>query len=143
MTRNESIYTTLCVLFSVLIVMGNLIYQKFVFLTILPFHTFELSVGAILYPLTFLLTDLITEFYGKEKASFCVKLAISMNIFVACVIIGMDQLEATSWSTVDKMTFYRVFGFYGIAFVGSIIACYIAQIVDITLYLWIRRRRWE
>ena len=139
MTKDDYIYISLCVFFSVLIVMGNLIYQKFVFLPILPFHTIELSVGSILYPLTFLLTDLITEFYGKEKASFCVKLAISMNIFVACVIIGMDQLEATSWSTVDKMTFYRVFGFYGIAFVGSIIACYIAQIVDITLYLWIRK----
>ena len=50
---NESedrIYTTLCALFAVLIVMGNLIYQKFVFLPVLPFYTFELSVGAILYP---------------------------------------------------------------------------------------------
>ena len=139
MTRDDSIYTSLCVLFSVLIVMGNLIYQKFVFLPILPFHTFELSVGAILYPLTFLLTDLITEFYGKEKANFCVKLAISMNIFVACVIVGMDQLEATSWSKIDTITFHKVFGFYSVAFVGSIIACYTAQIVDITLYLWIRK----
>ena len=139
MTRNESIYTTLCVLFSVLIVMGNLIYQKFVFLPILPFHTFELSVGAILYPLTFLLTDLITEFYGKEKANFCVKLAIFMNIFVACFIVGMDQLEATSWSKIDNVTFHKVFGFYSVAFIGSIIACYTAQIVDITLYLWIRK----
>jgi uncharacterized integral membrane protein (TIGR00697 family) len=119
--------------------MGNLIYQKFVFLPILPFHTFELSVGAILYPLTFFLTDLITEFYGKEKANFCVKLAIFMNIFVACIILGMDQLEATSWSKIDKMTFHTVFGFYSVAFIGSIIACYIAQIVDITLYLWIRK----
>ena len=139
MTRNDSIYTALCVLFSVLIVIGNLIYQKFVFLPILPFHTFELSVGAILYPLTFLLTDLITEFYGKEKANFCVKLAIFMNIFVACFIVGMDQLEATSWSKIDNVTFHKVFGFYSVAFIGSIIACYTAQIVDITLYLWIRK----
>jgi uncharacterized integral membrane protein (TIGR00697 family) len=119
--------------------MGNLIYQKFVFLPILPFHTFELSVGAILYPLTFLLTDLITEFYGKEKANFCVKLGISMNIFVACVIAGMDQLDATPWSKIDNFTFHKVFGFYSVAFLGSIIACYTAQIIDITLYLWIRK----
>lgn len=79
----DKIYTILCVLFAVLIVMGNLIYQKFVFLPILPFHTFELSVGAILYPLTFMLTDLIAEFYGKDKANFCVRLAIVMNITVA------------------------------------------------------------
>jgi uncharacterized integral membrane protein (TIGR00697 family) len=139
LNRDESIYISLCVLFSVVIVIGNLIYQKFVFLPILPFHTFELSVGAILYPLTFLLTDLITEFYGKEKANFCVKLGISMNIFVACIIAGMDQLEATPWSRIDNFTFHKAFGLYSVAFLGSTIACYTAQIVDITLYLWIRK----
>lgn len=139
MTKNESIYISLCVLFSVLIVMGNLIYQKFVSLPILPFHTFELSVGAILYPLTFLLTDLITEFYGKEKANFCVKLGISMNIFVACIIAGMDHLDATTWSKIDNAVFHKVFGLYSVAFIGSVIACYTAQMVDITLYLWIRK----
>lgn len=139
MTRDDSIYTTLCVLFSVLIVMGNLIYQKFVSLPILPFHTFELSVGAILYPLTFLLTDLITEIYGKEKANFCVRLAISMNILVACAIGGMDQRESTTWSKIDNTTFHKVFGLYSVAFIGSIIACYTAQMVDITIYIWIRK----
>ncbi len=139
MTRDESIYTSLCVLFSVLIVMGNLIYQKFVYLPLLPFHTFELSVGAILYPLTFLLTDLITEFYSKEKANFCVKLGISMNILVACIIAGMDQLEATDWSKIDNILFHKVFGLYSIAFIGSILACYTAQTVDIMLYVWIRK----
>ena len=139
MTRDESIYTSLCVLFSCLIVMGNLIYQKFVSLSLLPFHTFELSVGAILYPLTFLLTDLITEFYGKEKANFCVKLGICMNIFIACIIMGMDHLDATNWSKIDNTTFHKVFGMYSVAFLGSIIACYTAQIVDISLYLWIRK----
>jgi uncharacterized integral membrane protein (TIGR00697 family) len=139
MTREESIYSSLCVLFSVLIVTGNLIYQKFVFLPILPFHAFELSAGAILYPLTFLLTDLITEFYGKEKANFCVKLGIYMNIFIACVIMGVDHLDATIWSKIDNATFHKMFGFYSVAFVGSILACYTAQLVDITLYLWIRK----
>jgi uncharacterized integral membrane protein (TIGR00697 family) len=109
-----------------------------VVLPILPFYTFELSVGAILYPLTFLLTDLITEFYGKEKANFCVKMAIFMNIFVACVIAGMDQLESTTWSKIDSATFHKVFGLYSIAFMGSIIACYTSQLIDITIYLWIR-----
>ncbi len=135
----DNIYTSLCVLFAVLVVVGNLIYQKFVFLPLLPFHVFELSVGAILYPLTFLLTDLITEFYGKEKATFCVRLAIFMNVLIAGVISGMDHLEATAWSTVDNTTFHHVFGLYSVAFIGSIIACYVAQAVDITLYLWIRK----
>lgn len=135
----DKIYTTLCVLFAVLMVIGNLIYQKFVFLPILPFHTFELSVGAILYPLTFLLTDLITEFYGKDKANFCVRLAIIMNIIVALIIAMMNKLNATEWSKIDNITFNKVFGLYSVAFIGSIIACYTAQCIDITIFLWIRK----
>mgnify|MGYP001325903896 FL=1 len=126
-------------LLAVLIVIGNMIYQKFVVLPILPFHTFELSVGAITYPLTFLLTDLIAEFYGKNKANFCVKLALTMNIMVAILIAIMDSLTATEWSKIDDIIFHKVFGLYSVAFVGSIIACYTAQLIDINIYLWIRK----
>jgi uncharacterized integral membrane protein (TIGR00697 family) len=143
MMKMEKVYTTLCVLFSVLIVTGNLIYQKFVALPLLPFHTFELSVGAILYPLTFLLTDLITEFYGKERANFCVKLGIGMNILIALAMMGMDSLTATSWSKIDNATFHHVFGLYSVAFMGSILACYMAQLIDIRIYLWIRKMTGE
>lgn len=139
MTRIDNIYVILCIVFSVLIVIGNLIYQKFVSLPIFPFYTFELSVGAIMYPLTFMLTDLITEFYGKERANFCIRLAIFMNIFVAFIITGMDQLQSTSWSRIDNATFHKVFGLYSVAFIGSTIACYTAQMLDIIIYLWIRK----
>ena len=139
MSIDDKIYTTICVLFAVLIVAGNMIYQKFVVLPIFPFHTFELSVGAIAYPLTFLLTDLIAEFYGKDKASFCVKLALVMNIAVALLIAFMDKLNATEWSKIDNATFHKVFGLYSVAFIGSIIACYTAQLIDIVIYLWLRK----
>lgn len=145
MQTSEKIYAGLCVLFAVFIVTGNLIYQKFVSLPLLPFHTFELSVGAILYPFTFLITDLITEFYGKKRAGFCVKMALAMNITIAFFIMGMDNLNATAWSKISDQDFHRVFGAYGIAFMGSVLACYISQWVDIRLYLGIRRltkERW-
>lgn len=139
MTRSEKIYTSLCVIFSILIVVNNLIYQKFVTLPILPFHTFELSIGAILYPLTFLLSDLIAEFYGKEQATFCVRFAMAMNIMVAIIIWGMDHLQATSWSKISNDEFHKMFGAYSVAFTGSVLACYIAQLVDIRIYLWIKK----
>lgn len=139
MANKEKIYTGICILFAVLLVVGNMTYQKFVSVAILPFHTFELSVGAITYPLTFLLTDLIAEFYGKEKSSFCVKSGIAMNITVALIVGSMDSLPATLWSKIDDVTFHKVFGLYSLAFAGSMIACYISQRVDILLYLWIRK----
>lgn len=135
----EKIYIILCTFFTVLIIVGNLIYQKFVYLNIFNFYILELSIGAIFYPLTFLLTDLIAEFYGKERANFCVKLAIIFNIIVVLIISLMDKLEATNWSNVDNITFHKVFGSYHISFLASTFACYIAQLVDINIYLWIRK----
>jgi len=139
MLNSEKVYTGLCILFSVLIVLGNLTYQKFVTLPIQVYHTFQVSVGAVIYPLTFFLTDLIAEFYGKRKANFCLRFAMVMNIAVATIIAAMDALPATTWSKIDDATFHKVFGLYGVSFLGSIIACYTAQAVDIALYLWLRR----
>ena len=138
MSNSEKIYVGLCIFFVSLIVLGNMVYQKFVCLQF-PFHQFELSVGAILYPLTFQVTDLIVEFYGKEKAQFCVKLAVFINILVAMIITFMDYLPATTWSKINDEMFHDVFGYYGVAFIGSIIACYTSQVVDVGLYLYISR----
>ncbi|WP_339042314.1 queuosine precursor transporter [Candidatus Lariskella endosymbiont of Hedychridium roseum] len=133
----EKVYASLCILFSGLIILGNLVYQKFVILHVPSIYTFELSAGAILYPLTFSITDLITEFYGKARANFCVRFAILTNIVIATIIALIDYLPATSWSKVDNLTFHKVFGFYSVAFIGSMIACYVSQAVDIMMYLWI------
>lgn len=135
----QKLYTGLCVLFSLLIALGNLTYQKFVALPILPFHTFQLSVGVILYPFTFFITDLITEFYGKGKANFCVTFAISMNVIVILIIAFMDFLPATPWSKIDDATFHNVFGLCSVAFIGSLMACYVSQKLDVFLYSWIRK----
>ncbi len=138
MPQTDKIYTALCILFCTLIIVGNLTYQKFVTLNIPLIHNFELSVGAVLYPLTFLINDLIAEFYGKIRANFCVKFALITNIIIAAIVGFMDYLPATSWSKINDNLFHQVFGFYSIAFIGSIIACYISQKIDIFLYLGIK-----
>lgn len=136
---NQKIYNILCVLFSLLLVIGNLTYQKFIILKIPFVHTFEISVGAILYPLLFLISDLIAEFFGKAHAKFCLKLAIMMNVVIALIIGLMDYLPATDWSRINNETFHQVFGVFGIAFIGSMLACYVSQTIDIGLYLTIKR----
>jgi len=135
----NKIYTALSTLFSLLIILGNTVCQKFVYLPIFSFHTFELSAGCILYPATYMLTDLIAEFYGKASARYCVRVAMVMNIMMALLLTFMDQLNATQWSKVDDATFHNVFGLYSIFLAGSLVACYISQYVDITIYLLLRK----
>ena len=139
MNSKESLYCFLLVIFSTLIVVGNITYQKFVALNFFSLHVFHLSVGAILYPLTFLVTDIIAEFYGKDRAKFCLKLALLMNVITALIIYFMDHLSALGWSRVDDSTFSKVFGMYGVSFIGSLLACYISQTLDVFLYLLIKK----
>lgn len=136
---SDRTYVTLCAAFAILITTGNLIYQKFVVLPLLPFHTFELSVGAILYPFTFMISDLVTEFYGRERAKFCITLGITLNIFMALIIFTMDHVPATEWSTISNETFHLVFGHTATASLMSVVAAYISQRFDITVYQFVRR----
>ena len=139
MQSEEKLYTILCALFTVLVVVSNIVYQKFVYLPIFSIYTFEISAGAIFYPASFLIINLITEFYGKEKAKFCVRLSTAINITICFLVRFIGGLEATEWSKVSDNTFNLIFGIYGFALLGSLMATYIAQMVDIRLYLLIRK----
>jgi uncharacterized integral membrane protein (TIGR00697 family) len=135
MNLSEKIYIILSLVFSILIIIGNLTYQKFVYLGELFNHKFEISAGAVLYPITFVITDLIAEFYGKEKARFTIILSLMANILVVTIISFQDFLPATSWSLIDDKLFHNIFGFYTISFMASLIAIFISQNIDATIYL--------
>lgn len=139
LTILDKIYIGLSVLFSALLITCTLTYKKIVYLPIFNFHTFALSVAVVICPLMFILTDLIAEFYDKQKASFCVKMAILANVIIALLVSFMDVLQATPWSIVDNHKFHTVFGSYGLAFLACLLACYIAQLVDINIYLYIKK----
>jgi len=138
-TNLEKLYAVFCALFSGILITCTLTYKKIVYLPIFDIHTFTLSVAVIVCPILFVLSDLLAEFYEKKQASFCVKVAIGINIVVALIVMGMDALEATSWSTVGVHTFHQVFGSYGWAFLACLFACYTAQLVDINIYLWLKK----
>ena len=137
-SRHEQVYTCLAAVFAVLIIIGNFIYQKFVYLPF-GFYTFELSCGVITYPATFLITDLIAEFYGKERARFTVKLGIALSVMVVGIIYLATSLQPTPWCVKISEEFNNVFGFFGIAFGCSLVATYCSQWLDVLIYLIIKK----
>ena len=60
----EFYYLLLAGTFIALLVTCNLIFQKFFVWEPFGWYRFEISAGLIPYPLTFLVTDLISEIYG-------------------------------------------------------------------------------
>lgn len=69
------IYLYIGAMFITSLVVSNLIFQKFFYwkpfgdVTVFGASLFEVSVGILPYPITFLITDLISEIYGRKKAN--------------------------------------------------------------------------
>jgi len=64
-----TIYLILASMFIAALVASNLIFQKFFYWNPFGWFRFELSVGILPYPITFLITDIISEIYGRKKAN--------------------------------------------------------------------------
>ncbi|MCH1433590.1 MAG: queuosine precursor transporter [Flavobacteriaceae bacterium] len=135
----KKIYLYLGGLFITSLVVSNLIFQKFFFwkpfeLTVFGNQLFELSVGILPYPITFLITDLISEIYGKKKANQVVIAGIFASFFSMGILWMANVVPALSNSPVDDATFQTVFALSPVAVLASMMAYLGAQFVDIRLY---------
>ena len=140
----QRIYLLLAALFITSLVVSNLIFQKFFYwypLDIEIFDTklFEISVGILPYPITFLITDLISEIYGKKAANQVVVTGIFASIFSMAIIYTANVVPATSWSPVSDGLFTTVFGSTAIAVMASMLAYLFAQFIDIQIYHYWKR----
>lgn len=141
-TAYENVYLILAGLFIAALVACNLIFQKFFTWEISLFgwsYSFQQSVGILAYPLTFLVTDILSEIYGKERATTVVTSGLFASLFVAGLILIADWVNATAWSPVDDTTFHRVFGLSWVAVTASMTAYLVAQYLDIRFFSFWRR----
>jgi len=133
-TRAEIAFLVLLGLFVGALVMTNAIAGKFFVL-----FGQELSAGIIAYPVTFLVTDLISEIYGRKRASWVVGSGFIVSVFVTLIVWIALQVPVYEQSPVDQEAFSTVFGLLpGIVF-GSMIAYLTAQFVDVQLFEFWRR----
>lgn len=135
----RKIYLYLAALFITSLVVSNLIFQKFFYwypfeMTIGGIKLFELSVGILPYPITFLVTDLISEIYGQKKANQVVVAGIFASFFSISIILISDLVPAISSSPIDDQTFSNVFSLSGLAVLASMLAYLFAQFIDIKIY---------
>ena len=133
------IYLYLAALFITSLVVSNLIFQKFFYWypfdgKIFGSRLFELSVGILPYPITFLITDLISEIYGKIAANRVVTAGIFASFFSMGILLIADYVPAMESSPVDNTTFTQVFSLSPLAVLASMIAYLLAQFVDIRIY---------
>ena len=140
----QRIYMLLGALFITSLVVSNLIFQKFFYwypvdIEVFGTKLFEISVGILPYPITFLITDLISEIYGKKKANQVVVTGIFASLFSVLIVYVSNIVPATEWSPVDNELFSTVFGRTILAVGASMIAYLCAQFFDIHIYHFWKR----
>jgi uncharacterized integral membrane protein (TIGR00697 family) len=131
-----SIYQIVSAAFCVIVVIANIISAKMVALPGL--EGISIPAGLLFYPLTFLLSDLVTEFYGPGLAKRMVYAALAMNVLSLGLIQVALLLPASSQE--DTTAFKAVLGLSGLRIFASLVAYLTAQIVDIQLYDLIKSR---
>ncbi|MBI2281906.1 MAG: queuosine precursor transporter [Bacteroidetes bacterium] len=137
-SKAEFYYFLLASIFVALLVSCNLIFQKFFSWNPFGLFKFEISVGLIPYPLTFLVTDLISEIYGKKRANQVVKVGLIASLVVMGVVIISSLVPATEWSPVNNEAFNKVFGLTGVAVAASMLAYLFAQFIDIQIFHYLK-----
>jgi len=135
-----TIYLILASMFIAALVASNLIFQKFFYWNPFGIFRFELSVGILPYPITFLITDIISEIYGKKKANQVVISGIFASFFSIGIILLANYTPAIENSPVNNELFTKVFGLSPIAVLASMLAYLFAQFIDIRIFHFWKRK---
>ena len=131
--KSKKIYLYLAAIFIAALVVCNLIANKFITID-LGFKTFVISAGVLPYPITFLITDILSEIYGKKKTARIVWAGFGASLFVLGVLLLAQQFTAIEGSPVDDETFNKVFGNSWRVIFASMTAYLCAQLIDVRIY---------
>ena len=133
MKFKDQLYIILVGIFIASLVTCNLIANKFVTIN-LGFKVFIVSAGILPYPLTFLVTDLISEIYGQKKANLVVFSGFVASIFVLSFLWLGAQFNSIPSSIIDDFTYNAVFQNAWRLITASMAAYLFAQFIDVRVF---------
>ncbi len=99
-----------------------------------------LSIGVIPWPVVFITTDLVNEYFGKAGVRRLTLLAVAMISYAFLVLFVEIQVPAWSSSPISDEAFRRVFGQSMWIILGSLTAFLIAQLLDVLIFQALKRR---
>lgn len=105
-----------------------------------PFTTI---IGILPWPVVFILTDLMNEFYGQKavrRVSWITAILIAYCFIVVGLSMQIPALEIPGSKLADNTSYNRVFGQAQMVIVGSIAAFLISQLLDAFVFDWIKRK---
>lgn len=149
LSRPQKLFVVCSSIFVTALVLAEATASKFFTAFELPFtvnllgQTFDtviMTTGVLAFPVTFIVTDLMNEYYGKPGIRFVTLVGMVMIVGEFIYLQAAMSVPTASISPVPAEAFDLVFGASGRVILGSLTAYLIGQLVDITLFHWLRRR---
>ena len=134
-TRRDIVYLALAGFFVTNAILGELTGGK-----LFTLGPFTLSIGVIPWPVVFIATDLINEYFGREGVRRLTLMTIALIVYAFVVLFLAMQVPAASFSPVSDANFQAVFGQSLWIIVGSVIAFAVSQLVDVGIFWLVRRK---
>ncbi len=135
-TRKEIVFIILTGIFITNAVVAELIGGK-----LIQIGPFVMSIGILPWPVVFLTTDLINEYFGTKgvrKLSFITAGLIAYAFIILFLAIAVPAAKGIS--PVNDEQFYAVFGQSMWIIVGSIIAFLVSQLIDVTIFWYLKNK---
>jgi len=145
--RRERVYLVLAGLFLGTLAMLNILgITRFIDLSFTLFGLeipMMVAVGVLPYPVTFLCTDLISEIYGKERASRLVWMGLALNVWVMLILwiggalppeVELDPVTGLPAVGTHGRVFFEVRHLAFGAVAASMVAYLAAQLVDVHVF---------
>lgn len=103
------------------------------------FGLFTQSIGIILWPIVFILTDLINEHFGKDGVKKLTYVTVGLISFAFIILTIAIKIPATTFSPINNEVFKTVFGQSQWIIIGSIVAFFVSQLVDVYVFVILKK----
>ena len=133
-SKRELVYIILAGIFITNAIVAELIGGK-----LIQIGPFIMSIGIIPWPIVFLTTDIINEYFGKAGVKKLSLITASLIGYAFIILLFAIKIPAAiGISTVTDEQFYAVFGQSMWIIVGSIVAFLTSQFTDVFIF-WLLR----
>mgnify|MGYP001594391063 CR=1 FL=1 len=144
-TRKQLVFFVLGGFFLTNAILGELTGGKLFAMPALDLGLFRLpsvvlSIGVIPWPVVFITTDLINEYFGKPGVRKLTFLAVGMISYSFAILFAAIYVPTWDKSPVTYEQFHAVFGQSMWIIVGSITAFLLAQLLDVIIFQAVKQR---
>jgi uncharacterized integral membrane protein (TIGR00697 family) len=111
--------------------------------------TFNMTAGVILWPIVFVMTDIINEYFGSSGVKLFSYIAAALISYSFIVIFGAIKLtpadfwlvkETGSGSLNMQLAYENIFGQGLWIIIGSLVAFLVGQIIDVSVFHYVKKK---